>query len=161
MTRDQRALLRTLIAEAHAEAMTPDGRHPSRLVAVKLIASLRDLDRFGDNWPTWALDSFAISGAMKACSDWRRRNTLSTAGRNGSAVKLPAYVGTRRDGVAVQGRLAGMDAAALRAVRKQRAAVRATLSVEIAIYDRALALMERDPSLSTVGAALEALGAAA
>jgi hypothetical protein len=160
MTPDQRAVLRALIAEAHAATMLTDGSHPSRLVAVKLVDSLRDLDRFGDNWPLNLIDSFAISGASKACSDWRRRNTLLTTTAKGHPVTLPAYAGSRREGTAVQGRLDRMDAAALRAVRKQRAATRDTLSYEIAIYDRALKLMDADPCLTTVGAALEAMEAA-
>lgn len=156
----QRQIVADEITKAHGVAMVK-GSFRSREVAADVVARLEDMERFGHPWVRQYLRSLAISGAMKACADWRRIAQRPARTKRGKVVSLPAFsAGTDQQGRPVQMRLADMTPAELEAKRDRMARTRDTYSTEVAAYDAVLAFMA-EHGHRTVGDALAAMERAA
>jgi len=147
MPQDAQEVVRRLLADAHV-----DGR-PSREIAETFLASLEDLDRFGQQWTDDLRRELAIRGAMKVCGDYRRRQVTHHKTPKGKSITMPRYAGINR-GVHVQVEFSGLTVEELRSHLLGLVSQRDALSVRISFVSHLLKQM-RDGS--TAGQAAERL----
>lgn len=154
--------LHALADEAHAASVTPSGTYPTRDVAHRFVAAVRDLEQYGDPWVAAFVDSLTVDGASKWLADWRRKHQISAKTKKGTAVDVPRFAGRRNaEGEYEQMHLFEMDLAALEAHAFKLAAHRDTLSRELRLLHDLIDAMKADDNLRTAGDAFRKLGLAA
>lgn len=151
---EQTEVLNVLMTEAHEQHTRP------RAVAAYVVAELRRLEGSGSMWVSDLLAKWQVDGAMDRCSSWRASQRKAGRTKRGKPAEVSAWAGvpTRADDGTVEHQvlpLAGITLEQARAALARMSKHRNTLSATISVYERAVALMESDPSVS-FDAAVEA-----
>lgn len=154
-------VLAKLYAEAHNLHSDP------RRIAAHVVSELDRLAGSGEPWVAASLAEWSVTGAMKACADWRRRQAKrSVTVKSGRQVEVPAWGSARSldDAGAITYEQVPFDCFTVEQLedwigRTEKA--RNTLSQEVAAARVVLAFMQANAECRTAGDAIAALGMAA
>lgn len=160
LTPEAREAVNAALIEAHA--VLGKQRTTSRHIAYRFVTAIREMEPSGAPWVPVYLDDLAMVGALKVCSDWRRRQHGRAKTKKGTAVPVPLWAAvTDKRGEPIIATFGSLTAAELRECKEALEAQRNTLSREITYYRDLLAVMEQDAKVTTAGQAMSVLERAA